>query len=1015
MPEFAPSVSSSTVAIGTLLRGVSRRRGWQGVLAAASWSAGAVGIAALVALVVALLGGSGGAVIAAAGGALVVAGGGIVRGVLWPSLWRARSREWSARVVDRAVGGDAVWCAVELHDQWRAGAITDPWSVRRLESHLARTASALRPITAVGLVGWTAVERAALAGPAVLALAAAVWMLPGAAERLFGAFRPEVTIAPWTAQAQAAELALRDVVVELVPPAYTGEPARTLPSGSGAFAALPGTEVTVEAGVGAAVETVTFQLGDGPSQAGEVLDRTRVRVAFVVGDERSYRIRVVSPAREEPLESAALRIDPIVDQPPQVQLTAAPEQALDWDAVDRVALTLHAEDDYGLGRVEWVLIGPQGELARSTALRAGGAARSLERQLTWTPPAVAPGGGELQLALDVFDNDTVRGPKVTRTAAVPLRSWTAADRRQQVLDAQQQLFEQTLGALGVHLLWSHAEDRGAAQEASAEAARAGERMEAVLAAAADLRAAYDRDPEPDPWAVAATGAAVDEVARTWDLLRQRQRRQDFDRVDEVDRADLETSLGEHVVSLERAALVFDRLLATARWDAVRLASREAARAMQALNEAMASGDQAAVERALAELQRRMAELSRRIAELDRGAAREVANVAAGAATGPDLAEQVRRLMAEGRTAEAMELLSRSAAAMAQLEGMQGQPGMDPEEWAARLAQLDEAVDRAGALADRQEGLNQALEQLQKEHPDASTPAGIEKLRAEIAALCDQIAALERTGMDPRLGQSVRDHTGRAGRYLEDADRGLAWADADRALRGIARSDHEVLDLIDLAGVYHDAGATGLSAGEFDAYTAELKAAEDAHTELIDRLLAQERGWQQTRSEAALAGGETVEQQRALAGDAEAFRGDLDELGPMMGGGGTARRDLQESERWMRATATDAEVGRTERALDSGHEAASRMRSVERDLQSIHEMLQQGGQSGAMPMAMAAPGWQYFDGRHGQGTQRGDVEIPPPDRFQTPEELRRAALEAALEDAPPQYRELNDAYYEELLR
>jgi hypothetical protein len=44
-----------------------------------------------------------------------------------------------------------------------------------------------------------------------------------------------------------------------------------------------------------------------------------------------------------------------------------------------------------------------------------------------------------------------------------------------------------------------------------------------------------------------------------------------------------------------------------------------------------------------------------------------------------------------------------------------------------------------------------------------------------------------------------------------------------------------------------------------------------------------------------------------------------------------------------------------------------------------------------------------------------VEIPPPGRFAGPEELREAALEAATEDAPPDYRPLNDRYYEELVR
>ncbi len=1000
--------------IRVLLRAVARRRAWQGLLASAAWALGAAGLALLVALAVALVGGGAGVVIAAAAATLVAGLVATALGTAGPAIRRARSTEWRARVVDRAAGGDAVWCAVELGEQRRAGALVDPFGVRRLESHLARTAAAVRTLRPVGVVAWSAADRAALAGPVVLLLAAGALALPGAAERLFGALRPEPVVAPWSAAPDEPELVLRDVVVRLTPPPYTGLPARTLPSGSGSFAALPGTEVTVEADVGATVDAVTFRLGDGPVQAGEVIERARVRVAFVVGEARGYRLEVVSPARPEPLRTGVLRIDLLEDAAPLASVSGGPQEVLDWEAAEQVSAVLEAEDDYGLLGGEWVLRRGEEELARGPALRLDGAPRSLARELVWSRPALAPGGGDLTLALEVRDNDTVRGPKGTRVEVATLRSYTAEDRRREVLDAQAALLERTLAALGSHLLWDHALDLGDVPAAGQEAARAGERMEALLQAAAVLRDTYGRDPEPDPAAVSAAGTAVDEVARSWDRLQQQQRRQAFDRDDEEDDAALVDALGEHVGSLERAALVLDRLLATARWDAVRAASREAARAMQALQDALEAGDQAAIDAAMVELQRRLDELQRRMLELDSGRARELANAATGGPVGPDLAGELQRLLAEGRTAEAMELLARTEQSMAQLEGLQGQPGMDPAAMAAAMAKLDTAVERAEALATEQEALNDALEALQERYPGASAPTGVEPLREDLAALRERVAGLAREGMDPRMVRSVRDRAERADEYLEDADRGLAWGDADRALRGLARSDHEVLDLVDLAGVYADAGASGLSADELDAYGEELDAVERAHTELIERLLMAERGWRQARTEAAEAGSDEVARQQSLADDAASFQGDLDELGPLMGGGGAARRDLRQAERWMRATAGDAEVGQTGRAVDSGREAAARMRAVQRELESTRETIQSGGQGGAQPLAASASGWQYFEGRH-RGVDRGTVEVPPPERFQTPEELRRAALEAALEDAPPRYRELNDAYYEELLR
>jgi hypothetical protein len=368
-------------------------------------------------------------------------------------------------------------------------------------------------------------------------------------------------------------------------------------------------------------------------------------------------------------------------------------------------------------------------------------------------------------------------------------------------------------------------------------------------------------------------------------------------------------------------------------------------------------------------------------------------------------------MAEGRTAEAQALLEESARAMAQI---QQQGGMDAGQ---TLAQLDEALAGVRDLAQTQQEINRELGALESAFPDATAPTGLGELAEDIAGLRERVAELEETRMSPRMGGVVRGRTGRSDRYLEDAGEGLDKGDMDQAIRGLARSDNELLDLMEMAAVIDGAGSTGMDDAGFESWTDDLADVEAEHMQLVERLLAAERSWREARSGVGQQASPLAQQQRRAADEAAAIGEALGGVDGLSWDGAAHRRVLDGAEQLMRGAGDDMEVGRVARARDSGEQASARLDQLEGDLQEMRDMVQQAAAgSGAIPMsAMAGRQWRRVGEGNGLDPTGGMVELPPPGRFAGPEELREAALEAATEDAPPDYRPLNDRYYEELVR
>jgi len=118
-----------------------------------------------------------------------------------------------------------------------------------------------------------------------------------------------------------------------------------------------------------------------------------------------------------------------------------------------------------------------------------------------------------------------------------------------------------------------------------------------------------------------------------------------------------------------------------------------------------------------------------------------------------------------------------------------------------------------------------------------------------------------------------------------------------------------------------------------------------------------------------------------------------------------------------------EIGRSRAALQGGRTVeaeGAEGAAAERLLQAREALEQAAAAMQQMRDAMEQAG--QHGGQEQQGGGRGDelarhnqVEIPPPEEFETPEAYRRALLEGMKGEVPPEYEALKRRYYEELVR
>ena len=273
--------------------------------------------------------------------------------------------------------------------------------------------------------------------------------------------------------------AIGQLVLRYLFPDYTGLPEQVQEGGD--VQALPGTQVrlSMRANVPLASGRLRFEAGDevplaitdGQELHGELL--VMQNDAYVIEVEDLHGLKNSRPPR------FAVQVQP--DAVPTVEV-AEPVDGVEVDETTDLRIRYEASDDFGLQNAALVYLGPAGGEQRVPMHQGRFDRSSVFETFTWNMNDwVLPDGDTLQFYVEVYDNDTISGPKRGVSEVVTLRMRNREQEHDELEQLQEELADATLDLLADHL------DLAAEFEEWQEQAEAGEELDPNAVAEAQER------------------------------------------------------------------------------------------------------------------------------------------------------------------------------------------------------------------------------------------------------------------------------------------------------------------------------------------------------------------------------------------------------------------------------------------------------------------------------------------------------------------------------------------------
>ena len=303
--------------------------------------------------------------------------------------------------------------------------------------------------------------------------------------RLEKSLRYRVATGSFSSPVYAAEAIdppeIGNIQLTLYPPAYTA--LGTVSVAQGNIEAFRGSSIRIDALATKEVATAEILLEDG-KRIPVKIDGRKLQAHLVLFQSQQYRILVEDAYgfRNSPIPYQ-LTVKP--DAFPTVDLLRPAE---DWEINGDEILVVEygARDDFGIAEVNLIAkIGEREEKIR--LLRDENRRVVLREEFKWDLGKLAlRDGDEVLFHLEVWDNDTVSGPKRGTSRAIRLRLKNLRAEHQQLAEAIHDLNDRILNLLADHLESpvpgekDHAEIKGSRQQLAENMAEALKRTEEVL-------------------------------------------------------------------------------------------------------------------------------------------------------------------------------------------------------------------------------------------------------------------------------------------------------------------------------------------------------------------------------------------------------------------------------------------------------------------------------------------------------------------------------------------------------
>lgn len=233
-------------------------------------------------------------------------------------------------------------------------------------------------------------------------------------------------------------------------PDYTRLPAK-IEEGTGHIETLAGSEVRIEMAANKPIARGQLVFDDNTQLPLIVRQDGLLQATAIITKPGGYRVQVQDELGFTNQDNLSYRVDVIPDEVPQVDLLA-PEPDLEIDEGRVITLEYEARDDFGVRELTLVYrAGAFGE-KRLVIDRVDEVARRYQGRYYWdVTDFLSEAGERVTYYVEVWDNDTVSGPKRGISATHVLRIKSREEEHRRLDEIQQQVAEKLIDLLADQL------------------------------------------------------------------------------------------------------------------------------------------------------------------------------------------------------------------------------------------------------------------------------------------------------------------------------------------------------------------------------------------------------------------------------------------------------------------------------------------------------------------------------------------------------------------------------------
>ena len=840
-------------------------------------------------------------------------------------------------------------------------------------------------------------------------------------------------------------------------PDYTGLPEQ-VQEGGGDIQALAGTQVRISmrANVPLASARLRFDVGEEVPLA--IVDGQDLRGEILVMQNDAYFIEVEDLHGLGNSRPPRFTVQVQPDAVPVVEV-AEPVDGMEVDETTDLRIRYEATDDFGLQDASLVYLGPGGGEQRVPMHQGRFERSSVFETFTWhVQNWELPDGDTLQFYVEVYDNDTISGPKrgVSETVTLRMRN------REQEHDELEQLQEEVADAM-LDLLADHL-DLAAELEEWQEQAEAGEEFDPNdLAETQERQQQAERRAEQlaeqvdealarvqnDPYSSYESFADLQALQRNMDRLQNSlmpSLQQSMQSVPPQNpspsqMAEPQERLEDVLQELERMASLSEQIADNEKMqDLERLSTRM----MEEQNSLLSALDDLPqdfqggelppeLQEMMDNLQSMMQQLMQAMAQMPSAISDEFLNSQLENLPMDDMQQQLQELqekLAEGDLEAAKQLaedlLKNMAAMVAAMQNMQQQAGEGTMD--AMGQQLMESADRLQDLAQRQEDIlneTQEIDQEAVQRLNEAQQKAFESARRtiedELNALSRQLAEWAQRWRRQPEGDRVFEEVARqALRPVFDAMKQLEEPDVPEARQSLQNAKDQV------DWLQQRAAQTMSDDAEVQQQAAQAQQRLQAAQQALDSL-PQDRHAMLTPPQREQLGG-LSQQQAGVQAEAQQLAEELAQLMPLMPSlPGDIGQNVKEAVPFM-GEAKDALGNRqSQPAIPPEQAALERLRSANSSMQQAMQGMQQRGQmmgmsmpmlqeTGRLPMAGMMQQMRVDQQEAGRmGTSVRNFQLPDKEAYKVPRMFREDIMEALQEGYPERYKDRIEQYYRDIVR